>query len=78
LKNQIYQKKFKVLGIKGNYPNPLLLCVSITEHKKKIHITVNDLIKPYNPSGCFASIESAEKFIGDYEKFYYSYLINFI
>ena len=67
-------KKFKVLGVKGYYPNPSLLSVSITETKKKIHITVNDPKKSYNPSGCFCSVENAERFIKRYTEFYYSYL----
>ena len=70
-------KMFKSLGVKGNYPDPSLLSVSITEHKKKIHITVNDLKKPYNPSGCFCSVEKAEKFIIDYTEFYSCYLVKF-
>jgi len=68
-------KMFKPLGVKGKYPDPSLLSVSITEHKKKIHITVNDLKKPYNPSGCFCSVEKTEKFIIDYTEFYSCYLV---
>jgi len=71
-------KKYQILKTsKGKYPEPNLLSISITETKNKIHITVNDRKKPYNPSGCFETICKAEKFISDYTKFYNSnFVIN--
>lgn len=63
-------KKIAKLAIKGQYPSPKLLSISITEHKKKIHITVNDPENPWNPSGIFGSIEKAQEFINEYAEFY--------
>jgi len=63
-------EKLIELGVNGVYPDPNLLSVSISEAKKKIHITINDVENPYNLAGCFGSVEKAEKFIADYDEFY--------
>lgn len=63
-------KKFQALKVKGKYPEPNFLSVSISETKNKIHISINDHNNPYNLSGCFGSIDNAQKFIDDYTKFY--------
>jgi len=63
-------EKLIELGVSGAYPDPKLLSISISEAKKKIHITINDVENPYNLAGCFGSFEKAEKFIDDYTDFY--------
>jgi len=62
--------KFKRLAVNGNYPDPRLLSVSITETKKKIYISINDPKNPYNLSGCYESIDQAQTYIDDYAEFY--------
>lgn len=69
-KKLIPTPKLEALKIKGRYPDPKLLSISITETKKKIHITINDDKNPFNLSGVFATIEKAQKFISDYTTFY--------
>jgi len=66
---------FNKIQFKKEYPDPQLLSFSISDTKKKIHITINYIENPYNLAGCFGSIEKAQKFIDDYTEFYNSKII---